>query len=262
MTAENNTEKTITSAFLMNDVQNTSAYLDEMAKDWADCNKTKDVAENKTHALLAKCLRFYDLMSGDGDAAKQLRADFEKHVQDNKKTYKFKADTHYLLKIAGVVFKKNDGTYDRRVASAYGKVLVAAANANVTPTNIVTFIKDKGGIAALQKNGGNGKKSLSDSEKAEAVHASLEGKTIGAFVPDGAVAVADRAYIDKPVVLLATQRPNLRFEIYDIVKTAAVVERAFASKYGEQAVSTTSTASNAAAEKAAAVEEVIAEALA
>ena len=195
------------------------------------------------YALLAKCLRVYEIMSEDSPQGTKLRDEFDAYIKAAK--LKFSGDTHTANKIARIVFDT-----DRKRASAYGVVLRLAIAQGKTHADLPAFIRNAGGIEKLRltqtANGNSQRESTED--KAARVWATVKATTLATAAGKGLKEGSDHATIGKRVVLLATQQANGEYTVHAVVRADSAVNSAFAA----HATKVASTVQNVAAEEQAA----------
>lgn len=218
-----------TSPFQMNSVQAAKQYITELHKDhdaWRDAERS---AATALVAVLVKCLHLYELMSGEGDEATQLRTDFAAYVKSTK--LRFNGETHTIAKIAGVVFNRKNEDYNRRHASHYGRALLKAQRSGITHDKLAAFVEKSGGVTKLAQNGPTSEPTTS--VKAEEVWTSLRDNKLALVDDEVFRTMVDAANVGQRVLLLATQQAKGTFEILGLVQKTSVVDAAFATKHGE-----------------------------
>ena len=176
------------------------------------------------YALLAKCLRVYEIMSEDSPRGTKLREEFDAYIKAAK--LKFSGDTHTANKIARIVFDT-----DRKRASAYGVVLRLAIAEGKTHADLPAFIRNAGGIEKLRltqtANGNSQRESTED--KAARVWETVKATALATAAGKGLKEGSDHANIGKRVVLLATQQANGDYTVHAVIKADGVVNTAFAA---------------------------------
>ena len=218
-----------TSPFQMNSVQTAKQYITELHKDHDQWRAAEQSATEKLVGVLVKCLHLYELMSGDGEEATQLRSDFAEYVKSTK--LRFNGETHTVAKIAGVVFNRKNEDYNRRHASHYGRALLKAQRSGVTHDKLAASVEKNGGVTKLAQNPTKVGPTVSD--KADEVWASLRDNKLAVVDADEFRIMVDAANVGQRVLLLATQQAKGTFEILGLVQKTSVVDAAFATKHGE-----------------------------
>jgi len=222
----------------------TADYLDGLKQARQDWESGLLHSSNEgLYALLAKCLRVYEIMSEDTDEGARLREEFAEYVKAAK--LKFSGDTHTVNKIARIVFDT-----DRKRASAYGVVLRAAIAEGKTYKELAAFIRNAGGIEKVRlSQTANGSKQRESTEaKATRVWAAIKDTELASAAGKGLKETSDHAAIGQRVVLLATQQANGEYTVHAVVRADSVVNSAFAA----HATKAASTVQNVAAEQEAA----------
>ena len=248
----NNTTTTVIGQ-LSDDLANiklsTADYLDGLKQARQDWESGLLHSSNEgLYALLAKCLRVYEIMSEDTEEGARLREEFADYIKAAK--LKFSGETHTANKIARIVFDT-----DRKRASAYGVVLRAAIAEGKTYKELAAFIRNAGGIEKVrlsQAVNGSGQRESAES-KATRVWAAIKDTELASAAGKGLKETSDHATIGKRVVLLATQQANGEYTVHAVVRTDSLVNSAFAAHATKVASTAHSvTAEEQAAEKMAA----------
>jgi len=214
----------------MNSVQTAKQYITELHRDHDQWRATEQSANKKLVGVLVKCLHLYELMSGEGEEATQLRSDFAEHVKSTG--LRFIGETHTVSKIAGVVFNRDNDKYNRRHASHYGQVLIKAQRSGVTHDKLAAFVERNGGVTKLAQKGPTSGGSTT-AAKAEEVWTSLQDNKLALVDAKAFRPMVDAANVGQRVLLLATQQARGTFEVLGLVQKSSVVDAAFATKHGE-----------------------------
>jgi hypothetical protein len=170
--------------------------------------------------LLAKCLEFYNRLTLDDADGTRLRAEFNTYIASNK--VKFGRDTHMVVKVVKVVFGN-----DRKRASAYGYALRSAVEGKVAPANFPSYVRNAGGLEKLRRQ-------VCRNHATATIHKgighwqALADLSLARAKSPALTAKADKARINQPALLLATQRATGAFDIHGIVTAAHLVNAAYA----------------------------------
>lgn len=218
-----------TSPFQMNSVQKAKHYITELHQDHDAWRGAEQSATAALVAVLVKCLHLYELMSGEGEEATQLRTDFAEYVKTTK--LRFNGETHTLAKIAGVVFNRKNEDYNRRHASHYGRALLKAQRSGITHDKLAAFVEKSGGVTKLAQNVPTAGPTIE--VKAEEVWKSLRDNKLALVDAEEFRTMVDASNVGQRVLLLATQQAKGTFEVLGLVQKSSVVDAAFATKHGE-----------------------------
>lgn len=209
-------------------------------------NNQLKASNEALYQVLARCLRFYEMMAEDTTSAQQLRCDFNALVK--AKQLKFASTTHTVMKIVRVVFDT-----DAKRASAYGIALRVAINHGVASKGFVAFVHAQQGIENLRKlETPSPTETVAD--KAQLAWKNLAGQVLATVSGDALSRATDLAMPNRPTVLLATHRADGVYDVHAVITSDTTVNIAFATqvkakRHNEVAVAT------AANDPAATVEE-------
>ena len=196
------------------------------------------------YKLLAECYATYLKMCEDNAKAKDLREQLDTYISAHKIV--FKKGTHNLVKIVKCVF----GDTDKRRISTYGIVLRTALAQNLKANEVVSFIKNSGGVQEIKLARGN---ALTTKAKAEAVQKFLAKRTLAEVSSEAIATTMDASKVGQQVVFVATQKANGKFVINAATNSLSAVNTALAACYSvnKQKISNKKAENKAAANDAA-----------
>ena len=204
-------------------VQHTENFVTALIKtreEWQVNAYTK--SNDQLYALLAECYGSYLTMCTDSDDAKVMKKQYAIYVEENKIV--FKSSTHVLTRIIRCVF----GDTDKRRISTYGIVLRTAYAQKLKADEVVSFIKQSGGVQEIKLARTN---ALPTSAKADIAKTTVSAQVMGEFSSEMASQSVCASGIGEFVVFLATQRANGKFEMNAVIKNDSVVKGALAAYY-------------------------------
>lgn len=182
---------------------------------------------DELYGLLAKCVGLYEMMARDDENGERLRNELEAYCKENG--FKFKGDTHTIVKIVRSVFNN-----DRRRYSSYGKALRIAIAEGKSKTEVVGYLRSKNGIDGVIKSVTTTGSADTLEVRATKVWEKLKSAKLACVSSDKLKQVSDQAHINKPVVLLATQLANGEFEVHQVIKKSTIVNSTYATFFKEE----------------------------
>lgn len=182
---------------------------------------------DELYGLLAKCVGLYEMMARDDDNGERLRNELEAYCKE--KGFKFKGETHTVVKIVRAVFNN-----DRRRYTSYGKALRIAIAEGKSKADIVAYLRGKNGIDGVIKSVTTTGSADTLEMRAMKVWEKLKAAKLASVSSDKLKQISDQAHINQPVVLLATQLANGEFEVHQVVKKATVVNSTYATFFKEE----------------------------
>lgn len=205
---------------VLNDNTNFVSALVNARKQWQLNAYTK--SNNELYKLLADSYAQYLAMCADNAKAKELREQLDAYISANKLV--FRKGTHNLVKIVKCVF----GDTDKRRISTYGIVLRTALAQGKKAKEIVSFIKDSGGVQEIKLSRGN---ALTTKAKATAVQTFLAKKVLAEVTSTKIAETLDASKVGQQVVFVATQKANGKFVINAVTESTGAVNTALAACY-------------------------------
>jgi hypothetical protein len=179
-------------------------------------------AMDELYDLLAKCVGLFEIMARDDAEGERLRGELDSYAKEMG--YKYKGETHTIVKIARAVFHPDKNRY-----SAYGRALKAAIEAGKSSMEVANYIRSQGGVDGVIKKTTASSAMGTLQQRAEQVWASLKEKALASVKSDALTKASDQAAIGKRVVLLATQGANGEYTVHEVVKATNVVNTVYAS---------------------------------
>jgi len=179
-------------------------------------------SNDQLYGILKNCLKLYNDMCGDKDAAKLLRETLAKYISENKIAVKDSA--HTMTKIVRCVFGN-----DRRRVSAYSIVLRAALIAKVQIDALPDYIRQNGGVEELRL--AKSPSYVSPKAKAEVATNWLTDINLAVVKSEKLTGMLDAARVGSQHVLIVTQQADGSLIANAFVSSQSAVTTALGSFY-------------------------------
>ena len=179
-------------------------------------------SNDQLYGILKNCLKLYNDMCGDKDAAKLLRETLAKYISENKIAVKDSA--HTMTKIVRCVFGN-----DRRRVSAYSIVLRAALVADISVDDLPEYIRSNGGVEEVRL--AKSPNYVSPKAKAQVATNWLSDVNLAVVKSDALSIKLDGANVGSQHVLIVTQQADGTLIANAFVSSQSVITSALASVY-------------------------------
>ena len=182
-------------------------------------------SNNRLYSILYQAYKFYLVMKQDQskDVRKEKQDALASFIAERGYENSFGATTHDMTRVVKCVFG-----VDRRRVSAYSIALREALRQEVAAEDLVTFLKDNGGVEQIRMGG---TKPLSNKKRAELVKDQVSQAVISKVQFDAELVKANTDWVDQQVVFVATYLPTGEFEVNAVVKHDGAVRTALAAYY-------------------------------
>lgn len=177
------------------------------------------------YAILQKCYALDWEISNTTVGAKAMREGINKFA--SKLGFKFKDSTPVINRIVQCVF----GNVHKTRISTYSLALREAKKANVSISNIPSFIENAGGVQEMRASKSASFKTVK--QKVDIASANVFTEVLGVANSPELIKLADSKYAETECVLLATQQADGTFVINAVVRGKAAINAALTTYYSE-----------------------------